>query len=121
MIFGILGKFGIGIGNPKNVGRKNVYRKKTFRKLLVEKKVGRFFCWSKKILVDFFSSQFSMKKLLVRIFCPNVFGAQNVGPTIFVPEKICPIFFGPKMFGAEHGDVASRQASYQLFNSLAVN
>ena len=42
-IFGILGKFGIGIGNPKISGRKIVRRKK-IRTLLVENFVDRNFC-----------------------------------------------------------------------------
>ena len=39
MIFGILGKFGIGIGDPKKFGRKNVRRKKS-EHFLVENFLG---------------------------------------------------------------------------------
>ena len=50
MIFGILGKFGIGIGDPNNFGRKKIRRKK-----------------SENFLVDFFGPK------IFDFFIENVF------------------------------------------------
>ena len=67
-IFGILGKCGIGISDPKKLGEKFFVEKK-IRQLLVEKKnwskllVGR-----KYFLIGFFSSKFSMNFFRSKIF-----------------------------------------------------
>ena len=76
MIFGILGKFGIGIGNPKIFRRKNFHRKKnpkTFgRKILVE-----IFGWSKIFLIGLF---------FIEIFDENFFN-QNIFDRFFWSKK----------------------------------
>ena len=52
VIFGILGKFGIGIGDPKNFGRKNFRRKKSENFLVENFWDQKFSIFDRKKIVE---------------------------------------------------------------------
>ena len=92
-IFGILGKFGIEIGNPPKNGRKIVRRKKSEN--FWSDFFGRIFLLVENIfLIENFSSKFSMKKKSTnsfRIFFDDKFYDQHCFEYLF-RSQISPRF-----------------------------